>query len=404
MQIYDFFYSSKNKLIFLKIRGFQIIAGFKGKERTGHQNQLILPPTANQWMTFAEKLLLWYDHNKRDLPWRETSDPYRIWLSEIILQQTRIDQGLPYYQKFIKAFPSVEDLASSEEQDVLKLWQGLGYYSRARNLLATAREIVSAYGGKFPQNHEQLKQLKGIGDYTAAAIASISFGLPYPVADGNVVRFFSRHFKIEGPAGSGRVMNRVRTIAGEMILKHDPGKFNQAIMEFGALFCRPVDPPCSQCIFRKSCRAKREGLVDLLPLKTTKVQKRTRYFHYLIILPSDRDMTYLHKREGKDIWRNLFDFPLIETPSEVPPGELKKHPEWKQWFQGRRVNLLGISQPFTHHLTHQVVVARFIRVIVSPFPELSYKKIPVGDLESFPLPRLVEKFLLSSPFKLPTEK
>ncbi|MEI6455499.1 MAG: A/G-specific adenine glycosylase [bacterium] len=350
-------------------------------------------------MVFREKLLRWYDKNGRDLPWRKTSDPYRIWLSEIILQQTRVDQGLPYFLRFAEAFPAVEDLARADEQKVLKLWQGLGYYSRARNLHSTAREIVSSFSGIFPESYEGLKQLKGIGEYTAAAIASISFGLPFPVVDGNVLRFFSRYFRIEDPVNSAAIRNKTRKIAGDLIDKDDPGRFNQAMMEFGALYCRPADPPCGKCIFMKECRAYRDGLANLLPVKSPKTIRKRRYFYYLLIQPGGKSSVCLRKREEKDIWKNLYDFPVIEAKSELSSDDLKKRIEWKNAFRGDETTLISISEPFTHHLTHQVVIARFVKVKTSSVPGPPVILVRIRDLEKFPFSRLIERYLVAYPLR-----
>jgi A/G-specific adenine glycosylase len=354
-------------------------------------------------MDFTEKLVGWYDKNRRELPWRETLDPYRIWLSEILLQQTRIDQGLPYYHRFVETFPSVQELAGADEQQVLRLWQGLGYYTRARNLHATAREIVSAHGGRFPEKYEEIKKLRGIGEYTAAAIASISFSLPFPVVDGNVIRFFSRHFGIEVPASSALMKNTVRRIAGQLILKTDPGRFNQAMMEFGALCCRPSNPLCKTCIFRRSCVARREGRVDLLPVRAEKSEKRIRYFHYLLIFPKDKRSLYLKKRVEDDIWKSLYDFPLIETPEGLTEPDLKKNPQWKKLFRGVRIRRVSVSPPFTHRLTHLVLIARFVRVETDPFPELPFERTVIRDLEKYPLPRLIERYLMDHPLNIREE-
>ena len=263
-------------------------------------------------MNFAISLIQWYLRYKRDLPWRKTNHPYHIWLSEIMLQQTRVAQGMPYYFAFTEAFPTVADLAKSDEETVLKLWQGLGYYSRARNLHATAKYIAFECGGKFPDNYKDLKTLKGVGDYTAAAIASIAYGEPVPVVDGNVYRVLSRYFGIETDISSPKAKKEFFELADSLLPKDKASEFNQALMEFGALQCVPKNPNCTGCIFKDSCLALQQKKVDALPVKLKKTKVVPRYFNYLVVKDKNGN-ALIQKRTAKGIWHNLYEFPLLET-------------------------------------------------------------------------------------------
>ena len=267
-------------------------------------------------MNFAKLLADWYLENKRSLPWRETNEPYRIWLSEIILQQTRVDQGKPYYLSFVKAFPKVEDLAQAEEVDVLKLWQGLGYYSRARNLHASAKYVASDLQGKFPSSYKDLLALKGVGDYTASAIASICYNEPVAVVDGNVFRVLSRIFGIDTPINSTEGVKQFKQLAQELLDKKDPANFNQGIMEFGATHCKPQNPLCDSCPFAAKCVAFNQNRISELPVKLKKQKVKNRYFNYLVFI-SEEGETILEQRRGKGIWEGLYEFPLVETSEEV---------------------------------------------------------------------------------------
>jgi A/G-specific adenine glycosylase len=350
--------------------------------------------------SFAGILLEWYRLNKRDLPWRQTSDPYRVWLSEIILQQTRIDQGLPYYERFVEQFPTVNDLASAPLQEVLKCWQGLGYYSRARNLHETAKVIASRPGSRFPSSYGEIRALKGIGDYTAAAVASISFGLAYPVVDGNVIRFLSRYYGIREPANSQAVKKAVYAKALAAIEGSHPGDFNQAMMEFGALHCRPANPGCETCPFRDTCFAFRRNLVAELPVKGKKQEQRTRHLHYLVMVTGDGTRVLMQKRGHSDIWKDLYDFPLIETEGPASLSQLTGHPQWKTLtgnHDGKGIERSGIHR---HILTHQVILARFYRW--SPGPEQVEGTLAADRLllETLPVPRLIERYLRNEKFLL----
>src|ERR1043165_6651460 len=256
---------------------------------------------------FSGKIMTWYEQNKRDLPWRNTRDPYLIWLSEVILQQTRVDQGMAYYHKFAEAFPTVKDLAKADSDKVMKLWQGLGYYSRARNLHAAAKMVAGKYKGVFPASYEGIKELKGVGDYTAAAIASFAFKLPHAVVDGNVYRVLSRVFGIETPIDSTQGKKEFNKLANELLDISNPADHNQAVMEFGSQFCKPVNPDCKSCFFNTKCFAFKHSKVPELPVKSKKTKVRSRYLNYFIIVDKNGSI-FVHKRQKKDIWEGLYEF------------------------------------------------------------------------------------------------
>ena len=348
-------------------------------------------------MNFTKILAKWYEKNKRDLPWRRTKDPYRIWVSEIILQQTRIEQGWDYYLRFIEKFPDLHALAAAKEEEVLKLWQGLGYYSRARNMHAASKEIISRHQGIFPKTYKDIRNLRGIGDYTAAAISSIAFGIPSPVVDGNVFRFFSRYFGIGELLNTQKGKTAVLEKARKLISSEHPGDFNQAIMEFGALQCKPA-PDCMTCPLKSGCVALQQNRISEFPVKSKKQEQRTRHFHYLFITTGKgkNRSVFLKKRTGNDIWKNLFDFPLIETGKAVSQKKLILLKEWAGFFSGRKVVLLKESKIYRHILTHQVIMAKFYHLEISPGTRLSFLKIPLKDIGKYPVPRLVEKFIEES--------
>ena len=342
---------------------------------------------------FSNKLAKWYEINKRQLPWRETSDPYRIWLSEIILQQTRVAQGLPYYLRFIERFPTVGQLAAAPEREVLRLWQGLGYYSRARNLHGCAREIVGNHASQFPRTFEKLRELKGIGDYTAAAIASICFGQPVAVVDGNVYRVLSRVFGIDADISSPAGKKAFAALANELVSPDSPSVHNQAIMEFGALHCTPRNPGCGNCVFADSCFARERGMQLELPVKTRQKPARARYFYYIVVRKGSSLL--MGPRAGKDIWQGLYDFALIETPRRL--GEANVLAE-----VNRRINAevqpgkVTISQPYKHILTHQRIFSRFIVVEAGADfrgPDSSLKFYTPKKIAALPKPALISRFL-----------
>ncbi len=311
--------------------------------------------------TFASQLLGWYTRHKRDLPWRHTRDPYLIWLSEVILQQTRVKQGLPYYQAFAERFPTVADLARADEQEVLRLWQGLGYYSRARNMQHTARVVVDQYGSRFPDNYAGLLRLKGVGPYTAAAIASFAYQEPVAVLDGNVYRVLSRLFGMETDIARPEARKVFAPVANELISREAPDLYNQAIMEFGALHCTPVSPQCMFCPFNSWCKAFLTSQQASLPVKSKKAPVRNRYFHYVVFRYGDR--AGMKRRPEKDIWTGLYDFYLTEASEPLSAEDLLQQ-EALRPFAGY---LTGLGSPVTatHLLTHQKVFAAFWQVEVS---------------------------------------
>lgn len=300
----------------------------------------------------------WYGEHKRELPWRTTNDPYKIWLSEIMLQQTRVAQGTPYYHKFLEAFPTVYDLANAEEEQVLKLWQGLGYYSRARNLHATAKMVVTEYDGNFPNTYKELKSLKGVGDYTASAIASICFNEPEPVVDGNVYRVLARYFGVDLPINSTEGIKYFKELARDVMNVENIRDYNQGIMEFGAIQCAPKRPYCLLCPLNDSCIALQENKVGILPIKLKKTKIKNRFFNYLVFL-DDEKQTLLEQRTGKGIWQNLYQFPLLESQDVMNVSELKEQMNNRDDFPDYRKVLLYNEQPIVHKLSHQHLHTNF---------------------------------------------
>lgn len=344
-------------------------------------------------MDISKVLKRWYLNAHRPLPWRETSDPYRIWLSEIILQQTRIQQGTPYYYKFIEAFPTVVDLAEASENEVIKLWQGLGYYSRARNLHSAAKMVRDQFNGTFPSDYHSIRSLKGVGDYTAAAIASFAFGLPYAVVDGNVYRFIARFYGINTPIDSTPGKKIFQQLAFSILDKKNPGVHNQAIMEFGATVCTPAKPDCAGCIFKLECIAFNKGQVQILPVKEKKTKSRIRYFNYLIV--KNNGSIFMKKRLAGDIWQHLYDFPLIETSTDLPPAKVMALKEWKTLFKNQSLHIELVSDLVVHKLSHQQIVTRFFEVRLKKSPDQDFKaeftEIQLDDLHSYPVPRLIQR-------------
>lgn len=316
-------------------------------------------------MKFSKSLVQWYLQNKRDLPWRNTTNPYAIWLSEIMLQQTRVAQGLPYFLKFTEAFPTVFDLAKADEEQVLKLWQGLGYYSRARNLHNTAKYIAFELNGKFPESYAELLKLKGIGEYTAAAIASFSYNETVPVVDGNVFRVLSRYFDVETDIASSGAKKEFTQLAAALIPKNQANIFNQAIMEFGALQCVPKNPDCGICILNDSCLALQKKKVAQLPVKSKKVKVTNRYFNYLVF-QDENENTIISKRTEKGIWQNLYEFPLLETTSPESDETVLALIR-NQRFTENEITQIESYNPeiIRHKLSHQHLHVRFWKVSVN---------------------------------------
>jgi A/G-specific adenine glycosylase len=341
-------------------------------------------------MKFSKLLIQWYLHNKRDLPWRNTNDPYRIWLSEIMLQQTRVAQGTPYFLSFADAFPTVFDLANADEEQVLKLWQGLGYYSRARNLHKTAQYVANELEGVFPNNYNDLLKLKGVGEYTAAAIASFSYGEPVAVVDGNVFRVLSRYFDIETDIALASAKKEFAALAFELMPKDEPATFNQAIMEFGALQCVPKSPNCSVCVFNHSCLALQKKKINQLPVKSKKLKVRNRYFNYLVV-SDDNDDTIIQKRTSKGIWQNLYEFPLIETEVVESFDYIVKRIE-KDFFVNDIVGsvLEYNEKSIIHKLSHQHLHIKFWKVSINGVVK---NGTDAATLRTFPFPIVIHNFI-----------
>lgn len=341
-------------------------------------------------------LRVWYSKNRRELPWRVTKNPYHIWVSEIILQQTRVAQGFDYFLRFMERFPDVEALAMADEDDVLRVWQGLGYYSRARNLHWAAKQIV-AMGG-FPRSYEGVRSLKGVGDYTASAICSIAYDLPYAVVDGNVYRVISRLFGVDTPIDSTSGKREFAALADAMLDRLHPGEHNQAMMDFGAMVCTPQSPHCEVCPLAEHCVAKAEGRIERLPVKRHKIQTSNRFFNYLYVRAGA--YTYINKRVANDIWRNLYEFPLIETDREVSEEEFYCLPQLQEMVdKGDRPIFRLLSRGVKHVLSHRVIYANFYEVLL---PEdthsfSSFIRIREEELDEYPVSRLVSLFLEKKP-------
>jgi len=344
---------------------------------------------------FSEILLKWYSHFKRELPWREETDPYKIWVSEIVLQQTRIVQGWDYYLRFVERFSTVADLANAEEDEVLKYWQGLGYYSRARNLHEGAKYIAIQHKGKFPRRYEDILKIKGVGEYTAAAIVSIAFNLPYPAVDGNVFRVLTRIFGIRTPIDTIVGKKEITNLANTLMDKKKAGIFNQAIMDFGALQCTPAKPDCKSCCFASLCVAKKKKLQHVLPIKTKKTKIRTRYFYYLYI--RNQEKTFIQKRIKKDIWIGLYEFPLIESNKELSLDEILSNAFFKETLKNIAYITEDVSPIYKHQLTHQSIIAQFITLAISErkfIADSPLLSIFENEINKYPVSRLMERFLI----------
>lgn len=344
---------------------------------------------------FSKILLFWYDEFARELPWRETADPYKIWLSEVILQQTRVNQGMPYYHKIVARFPTLEALANADIDEVLRYWQGLGYYSRARNMHKCAKTVMDRYDGSFPKTRDELLTLPGIGPYTSAAIASFAFGERTPAVDGNVIRVIARIFGIKDDVGKPGTLRTIDSTAKKLISRKEPGKFNQAIMEFGATHCTPRSPDCHSCPFLGKCLAQKHSLQSDIPYKPRKIKKRDRYFQYLLITHQGKIL--MEKRTGRDIWNGLYHFVLVESDSDKDfdhlqlPAVLSQNKD--QWI------LEEESETISHMLTHQKIYARFFHIevmdnkILSPDFWEGYRLFSADEIENLAKPILIDKYL-----------
>ncbi len=338
-----------------------------------------------------KELLYWFGLNKRELPWRNTQDPYIIWLSEVILQQTRVQQGLPYFQNFLQKYPDVFSMAAAKEDQILKIWQGLGYYSRARNMLKTARLVSENYNGQFPKSYSELIKLKGIGPYTAAAIASFAFNEPVAVLDGNVFRVLSRLYAKNDPINSSTGKKVFEELAHNFLNKANPATHNQAIMELGALVCTPKNPNCSICPLQKSCLAFDLGLVQTLPVKLKKLKVRTRFLHYFIF--ENKGKIAIYQRPEGDIWQNLFDLPSFEDTSHLDKFLLKNKLLELNWLEQN--DEIEFLLQMKHILTHQRLEAIYFLVRTNTLPKLNINELWIEPraLKLKAIPRLFDKFL-----------
>ena len=344
---------------------------------------------------FTKKLLKWNrEQNFRLMPWKKETNPYRIWLSEIILQQTRVDQGMAYYEKFLVAFPTITALANASEKEIFKLWEGLGYYTRCRNLIATAKIIAGEQHGRFPSTYQEILALPGIGPYTAAAIASFAFGLPYAVVDGNVERVLARYFGISMPTGSSAGKKLYHTLAGELLDKKSPASYNQAIMDFGATVCKPRNPLCSECIQAKNCQSLQNGWTKVLPRKRPISPRKERWFYYFIV-EAGKNKWWIRKREEKDIWQNLYEFVLWETGKLIPQERISEIPFLRKYFGKKGFQIRHISTPVHQLLTHQSITGYFIHLnnTLAEFP--GYQSVSGKRLRAFPFPKMIADYIAS---------
>lgn len=343
---------------------------------------------------FTASLLEWNKRqNDRQMPWKGEKDPYKIWLSEIILQQTRVDQGLAYYQKFVAAFPTINSLAIAPEGKIFKLWEGLGYYSRCRNLISTAQIITKEKAGRFPDTYEEIKSLKGIGPYTAAAIASFAFNKPYAVVDGNVYRVLSRVFGIDIPIDSTEGKKAFSKLAENVLDKKKPALYNQAIMDFGATVCKPVHPLCDQCPCNLFCIARKENRIDTLPVKQKKTRITKRWFYFIVMEHNQRFV--LRQRIGRDIWSQLYEFPLVETNSETEIPEVLKKADDLSLLPPHKYSLVSISPEYKQVLSHQHIRGRFIHIRFTGKESLNGPQTWVNrlKLKNHAFPKLINQYL-----------
>jgi A/G-specific adenine glycosylase len=346
---------------------------------------------------FTKKLLAWNRKlNKRSMPWKGETNPYRIWLSEIILQQTRVEQGTAYYKKFITSFPTVQKLAKAPDKEIFKYWEGLGYYNRCRNLIATAKIISNDYKGNFPSSYDEILALPGIGTYTAAAIASFAFGLPYPVVDGNVERILARYFGISAAVGSAAVKKLYISIAESLLDKKDPGTYNQAIMDFGATICKPQNPLCGACVQSKNCEAFQQGWINQLPIKSSPAVRKKRVLYYFIVT-AGTDKIWIRKRSDKDIWQNLYEFILWETGKIIPQAQIIHSAFFKKHFGNQGFRIQHISPSVHQILTHQSITGLFVH-ISKQLPKLEgYQSVQRQRLKEYPFPKLIADYIKNLP-------
>lgn len=336
---------------------------------------------------FSKKLLDWYKINKRQLPWRNSNNPYYVWISEIILQQTKVSTGLKYFNTFVSKYPTISDLSKSTEEEVLLIWQGLGYYSRAINILKTAKVVTNKYDGIFPNVYNDLIKLPGIGDYTASAILSICFNKPYPVIDGNVYRVLSRYFDVNQPINKHASKKIFHDLAKSTLDLKNPGDYNEALMEFGALNCKPLKPLCHTCVLNEKCLSFKKNIVSLRPVKVQKKQKKVRFFNYLVPFDLENN-TIIIKREDNDIWKGLYEFPLIETSKTLNSDDLICMYSLPSWAKQDGIFVSKIYEK-THYLTHQE-----LRTVFWLFRNVNHKfNFSLNSLRNYPLPKIIVDFL-----------
>lgn len=343
---------------------------------------------------FTQLLMQWHLHkNKRQMPWKGEKDPYKIWLSEVILQQTRVEQGWNYYEKFVKAYPTIIQLANARDEDVFKLWEGLGYYNRCKNLLYTARFIVNELSGVFPDEYDTILSLKGVGPYTASAIASFAFNKPYAVVDGNVFRVLSRSFGIDAAIDSAEGIRVFTSLAGKLIDEKNAGLYNQAIMDFGATVCKPALPLCSTCDLQKECTAHKKRIVNHLPVKEKLLQRKNRWFTWFLF--THRNEIFITKRTAKDIWQNLFEFYLVETDERIEWQKEIIDEVLENQLSITKADLMHISPVFSQQLTHQNIKAVFVKIELSIIPLSLKDYTPVGfdDISRFAFPGIINQYL-----------
>jgi len=346
-----------------------------------------------KYQYFVKQLLKWNQlYNKREMPWKGEKDPYKIWLSEIILQQTRVEQGLDYYHRFIDTFPNIHKLANAKEEQIFKLWEGLGYYTRCKNLIATAKYISKELKGEFPELYDEILDLKGIGPYTAAAISSFAFNLPHAVVDGNVFRVLSRYFGISTPIDSTEGKKYFTTLANELLDKKLPGEYNQALMDFGAVICKPQVPLCADCLLRDKCEAFLNNRVNKYPVKEKTITKKTRWLYYIIA--EYKETVLVRKRGQKDIWENLYEFILLEQDGPVDKGNILH-----QFFPKTKTGNLPyiveyVSRIYKQQLTHQTIYGQFIKIqLTAPVRLAGYEKVNTSALEQLPFPKFITNYL-----------
>lgn len=348
-------------------------------------------------MSFSKQIVGWYQVHKRDLPWRQTRDPYVIWLSEIILQQTRVDQGLPYFERFLYHYPNIQLFAQADEGEILRHWQGLGYYSRARNMHQAAKLVMSEMRGIFPTSYDQLIRLPGVGDYTASAISSFAAAEPHAVVDGNVFRVLARYFGIDTPINSTKGKKLFRTIAQDILDITDPGTHNQAMMEFGSMLCKPKSPDCGACPVSLGCQALQTNRVNQLPVKIKGKASANRFFNYFIVMDEKQEGLYLEQRTAGDIWANLYQLPLLETSTLATVDELYRQTDLIEWF-GKQIVLTPVSGVVKHVLSHQNLHAQFFEVRgqeLSSEKKTAWNYVLLKDLNKLAQPKLIYAFLSS---------